>query len=339
MSGLVHIGIVTYNSLDDLPACFAALSAQTYPQLAVTVLDNASQDASAAWVEANAPHAHLIRSAENLGFGRAHNRILSMQPTAAYYLPLNPDVRLQPGYIAQLVQALQANNAQWGTGKLLMAAGERLYSVGHALRRDGYALNIGYGLPDSSQFDQPREVFGAPGAAPLYSRALIADIAPDGELFDPVMFMYAEDSDVDWRARRAGWRCYYTPSALAYHRGSHAQGWLRVQALGNRYLSVMKNAYRQDLLLYNLPVLMAHCLLRLLLTPREGAQLVKQLIQRIPNSLAKRQPPRLTRREMHVWFAWSRVQPCTQPQSLRGRFSSFLQGRHVIIHPDLRDHN
>ncbi|MBZ0295745.1 MAG: glycosyltransferase family 2 protein [Anaerolineae bacterium] len=339
MSGLVHIGIVTYNSRDDLAACFAALNAQTYPHLAVTVLDNASQDDSAAWVEVSAPQAQVIRSTENLGFGRGHNRILATRPEAAYYMPLNPDVRLEPDYIGAVVRTLQENDAQWGTGKLLMEDGQHIYSVGHALRRDGYALNIGYDLLDSGQFEDAREVFGAPGAAPLYSRQLIDDLASDGNLFDPVMFMYAEDSDVDWRARRAGWRCWYTPAAVAYHRGSHARGLLRVQALGNRYLSVLKNAYLVDLLTYNIPILAVHCGLRLLLTPRDGLHLVQQLIQWSCNIWGKREKPRLKRRDMMVWFLWSRSQPCGQPQSWLGRISSFLQGRRAIIHPSSSHHN
>ncbi len=323
MSDLVHIGIVTYNSSGDLPACFAALNAQTYPTLAITVLDNASQDDSVDWVRNHAAHARLIMSAENLGFGRGHNRILAENPNAAYYLPLNPDVRLTPRYIEALVNMLRATGAGWGTGKLLLEDGQHIYSVGHGLRRDGYAINIGYGLPDSGQFDQPREVFGAPGAAPLYTRALITALALDGELFDSDLFMYGEDSDLDWRARRAGWRCWYTPAAVAYHRGSHAQGWLQVQAIGNRYLSVVKNAFLFDLFIYNLPLIAAHCLLRLLFKPRSGLQLMKQLVQSALKMRNKRYIPQLSRTEMLSWYRWSGKQLTQQPVSWRGRLAAF----------------
>lgn len=325
MTGLVHVGIVTYNSAADLPACFAGLAAQTYPHIAVTVLDNCSQDESAAWVRLNAPHARLIVNAENAGFARAHNHILAQRPDAAYYMALNPDVRLQPGYIAGVIEALDSTGAGWGTGKLLLDEGGQLYSVGHGLRRDGYALNIGYGLPDDGRFDNPREVFGAPGAAAVYTRALIEHVAPEGELFDAHMFMYAEDSDLDWRARRLGWRCWYTPAALAYHRGSQARGRLQVQAIGNRYLSVSKNAYLYDLLTYNLPLITLHCLLRLVFSPALGLRLINQLVQLILVMWRKRRTPVISRAALHQWFRWSSQQPTAQPVGWQARFAAFLR--------------
>ena len=39
----------------------------------------------------------------------------------------------------------------------------------------------------------------------------------DGEFFDPDFFVYREDADVAWRAMLLGWRCIYTPAAVAYH--------------------------------------------------------------------------------------------------------------------------
>ncbi len=60
-------------------------------------------------------------------------------------------------------------------------------------------------------------VFGATGAAALYRRAMIADVCFRGEFFDDDFFAYREDADVAWRAQLLGWRCRYTPGAVAYH--------------------------------------------------------------------------------------------------------------------------
>ncbi len=323
-TALVHVGMITYNSLVDLAACSDALSRQTYPHIALTVLDNASQDGSADWVAAHAPHAMLIRSSANVGFAQGHNRILAQQPQAAFYMPLNPDVRLEPDYIAALVACLQANNAAWGTGKLLSEDGSQIYSVGHGLHRDGYAINIGHGLPDTGQFDSAWEVFGAPGAAPIYTRALLDDLTTDGEFFDATMFMYGEDVDVDWRARRAGWRCWYTPEAVAYHRGSAAQGKLRMQAVSNRYLSVIKNANLRDLWLYNLPLIALHCLVRLIVSPVLGAYLIKEVGRGAAHMWHKRQPARVPWAVMDGWFRWSRQQSTAQPDSWPKRLLHFV---------------
>ena len=146
----------------------------------------------------------------------------------------------------------------------------RIYSVGHALRRDGYAINIGHGLPDDAAYAQSDEIFGAPGAACLIRAELIADLAPAGELYDARMFMYSEDVDLDWRARRRGWRCWYAADAVAYHTGSNPGPRLKAHAIGNRYLAVLKNACWRDLIIYNLPLILLHCGVRLLVTAGGG---------------------------------------------------------------------
>jgi GT2 family glycosyltransferase len=322
----VHVGIVTYNSRADLPACFAGLAAQTYPALTITVLDNASSDGSAAWVEAYAPGARLIVSAENTGFAGGHNRILAVcaPRPGDFYLTLNPDVVMAPSYIAALVAVCAETGAGWATGKLLLlgdAHPPKLYSAGHAMRRDGYAFNIGYGLPDDGRFDSPREVFGAPGAAALISRALIDSIAPDRALFDPDLFLYGEDTDLDWRARRQGWRCWYTPAAVATHRGSRTGETMRRLALANRYLSVIKNASLIDLLTFNLPLIVLHVVARLILTPRHGVALAARLARLGPIMWRRRTRPTYPRAALLGWFRRSLTEPTGQPVTWRARMA------------------
>ena len=46
---------------------------------------------------------------------------------------------------------------------------------------------------------------------------MMEDIALNGEYFDNDFFAYREDADLAWRAQLYGWRCLYTPKAIAYH--------------------------------------------------------------------------------------------------------------------------
>jgi len=331
--GTVYIGIVTYHSLPDLPACLAGVAAQTYQPLRVAVLDNASLDGVAEWLAEYAPLTTFIQNQENVGFGRAHNQLIALHQfnTDDFYLALNPDVHLSPNYVEHLVNALADTSTGWATGKLCRAdAPAIIYSAGHALLRDGYAFNIGYGLPDDGRFDQVRPVFGAPGAAALYTARLIRDIAPDGALFDPMFFLYAEDVDVDWRAQRAGWSCLFVPQAFATHRGSQPGPELRIKALANRYLSVLKNAYWLDLLLFNSIFIIWHCSLRLLLSPRRGAWLIFHLLRNIRVVLRHRTSPRVPRHALVGWFRWSKVQP--SPLTLWMRFRYLVKSERDELH-------
>jgi GT2 family glycosyltransferase len=327
----IYIGVVTYNSEADLPACFEGLRHQDAAEIEIRVWDNASSDGTVEWLQKHAGDIPLIESDENLGFGRGHNRLLDaikLEP-GDYYLTLNPDVCLEPQYISELVEAVEEHDAGWGTGKLLQMdeAGEptgRIYSVGHAILRDGYFFNIGYGMEDEGQFEHGREVFGAPGAAALYSAELIEAISYEGEFFDEQIFMYGEDTDVDWRARNQGWRCWYAPGAVAYHRGSSPEEVLRAEAILSRYRSVIKNAKLPSLLMVNVPIMNVHLFLRLILSPPAGLLMIKRWFSQLPDVIKRRGAVKFRVANMVKWLAWSQAQPSEQPKGWFARLSSFF---------------
>jgi GT2 family glycosyltransferase len=325
----ILVGIVLYNSRDDLPRCIEALRAQqAIPPLDIVCVDNASSDASADWVKQHAPEADLMLNAENVGFARAHNQILQhVQPGSNdVYLPLNPDIILAPDYIARLLDLLERTGAAYVSGKLLYPDGS-IYSMGHALKRDGYAFNIGQGMSDDGRFEGVYEVLGVPAAAPLISGAFIRAIAPDYCLYDAGMFLYYEDVDLDWRTRLAGWRIYCTTEAVAWHRGGEPTEMLHLEALTNRYRSVLRNAFLYDLLLYNLPLIVLHCLIRLILTPKMGWMLCRTVARKGVAAFRARTPAVIPRREMLRWFRDAERQTSAMPITRIQRIRAFLRRR------------
>ncbi|MCC6801963.1 MAG: glycosyltransferase family 2 protein [Anaerolineae bacterium] len=330
----VYLGIVTYNSAGDLPACFAALARQTYPEIRIVILDNASTDETVAWVRQHASDCTLLTNSGNVGFGRAHNQIVAQcKPGAGdFYMPLNPDVKLSDDYIERVVAALGETGAGWASGKLLLPGDDfpaRVYSAGQGVCRDGYVINVGQGMVDSADFNEPREVFFVSGAAPVLRGELIAAVAPDDELFDSSMFMYAEDIDMGWRARRLGWRCWYVPGAVARHRGGHLHRAMRAQAQANIHVSVLKNAYWIDLITYNIPLILVDLLLRLILTPAMGSRVLLQVVRNAPGAFRKRRKPALPRRDMLGWYHWSSHQPTAQQSGAVERVRAYVARRRV----------
>ena len=328
MSGTVHVGVVTYNSLSDLPACLTALRAQTYPHITITVFDNASSDGVVAWLRDNAPDVTVIASVQNTGYGRGHNAIIAACDVADddSYLALNPDAHLEPDYITNLVAGLDAHGAGWGIGQLRLTADDGtptdlLYSTGHGLLADGYAFNLHHRLPVSSGPHETVEVFGAPGAAVLYRGAFIRAVSVEAAFFDPHLFLYYEDVDVDWRGQMAGWRCVHVPGAVAWHRGSQPRGDLKMQSLANRYGVAVKNATVTALWTSHLPRLTLHLLARLLLSPRAGAAFARYLRRTLPQMW--RQRALMHQVPVREWVVWSAKQPTGQPRSLGQRWRSF----------------
>lgn len=93
-------------------------------------------------------------------------------------------------------------------------------TVGLFCYRNRRFIDDGQGLEDKGQFNKPKEVFGISGACPLYRKSALEDVKINGkynEYFDNDFFMYKEDIDISWRLRLYGWKCYFTPDAIAYH--------------------------------------------------------------------------------------------------------------------------
>jgi GT2 family glycosyltransferase len=340
MNPLVTVGIVNYNAMPFLAACLDSIHGLRDVQTRVIVLDNASLDGSRDWLQRRLASSDLILNESNLGFARAHNQIIRLME-GRYYLALNPDVSLASDYASSIMAQLEARpDFGWGMGRIYRAHPDAsptrdLYSTGHALLRSGFAFNIDQEASGAGPSDEVQEVFGANAAAVLYKAELVHEIqATCGEFFDETMFLFYEDVDLDWRARLLGWRCLHVPTAQAFHIGDYSGASrdprLTTQGLGNRYRSVLKNAFWQDLLTYNMPLMFLHLMLRVALAPSIGARVVLSLVRDLPSiwrkrgSLAARR--RSTREEILAWFEWSKHQASRVPASPRSRIRRLLAG-------------
>jgi GT2 family glycosyltransferase len=255
---LVSIIVVSWNSREFLPGCLASVKEQTHPAVELIVVDNASSDGSPALVREHHPSALLIENTQNLGFCAANNLGLK-RARGVYILFLNADATLTPRYLEEALRPF-SDDRRTGmvAGKVLRFDHHTLDTTGQILTRSRRVRERGYGEPDRGQYDRPGEVFSVCGAVALVSRAMVDSVSLDGEFFDEDFFAFNEDLDAGWRARRLGWRCAYTPSAVAYHfrggtqdhrrdgaarRGEMTRRPPAIQAhiVKNRYLAMIKN--------------------------------------------------------------------------------------------------
>jgi GT2 family glycosyltransferase len=259
--GRVSVVIVSWNSAAFLGECLASVAGQTRPVHQVVVVDNASRDGSAAL--ARQAGAELVQNDDNLGFCRGSN-LGWARSTGDAALFLNPDVILEENYLEHALEALHQPGVGMVAGKLLRFDGITLDSAGQEMARSRRTVERGYDLPDHGQFDEPGPVFSVCGAAALYRRETLEDVAPEGEVFDEGFFAFHEDLDLGWRAQRLGWQGWYEPAARARHfRGStdaeRRAGSRRrrlatlpaeaaYHAVKNRYLAMIKNDAVGDVL-------------------------------------------------------------------------------------------
>lgn len=316
---LVSIGLVTWNSAPHLPGCLKALAEQEYTHWELVVVDNDSKDHSVELIAQGYPGAKIIKNHDNTGFCHAHNQAIQASK-GAYYLPLNPDVVMQPGYLAAMVASLE-ERPDYGSaaGKLWQSKAD-----GQAPILDGTGLFMdrqrrqhlrGHGEADTGQYDQGGEVFGVDGAAPLYRREMLEDIKIDGQYFDESFFAHKEDVDLAWRARLLGWRCWYTPEAIAIHPRNFRPDQrklitpsLRIHAVKNRYLLLLKNeshqGWRRDalhILWYDFKIVVYLCLFE-----RSSLAALKELRQVWPSAQSWRREiwkrVRVDSKEILRWF-------------------------------------
>ena len=244
MTPLVSVVIVTWNSAAHLQRCLDAYAAQT-ATCELIVVDNASGDGSA---DMAAPFAtRVVRNGENVGFAAAANQAIALARGQFVQL-LNPDCFPAPHYSQRLLSAFEDERIGMATGKLLLADTPSLVdSKGIRMTRSGRHLDIDQGRPDKGD-EKPAEVFGVSGAAAMYRRAFLDDVAVDGEIFDSDFFAYREDADLAWRGQLFGWRALYVPAAVAHHvrrvtpeRRRQLPAAINMHSVKNRFLLRMKN--------------------------------------------------------------------------------------------------
>jgi GT2 family glycosyltransferase len=264
----------------------------------------------------------LIRNDENVGFAAGQNQAIAAT-TADWVLTLNPDVELEPTFLAALVEAVPADpRVGVVCGKLRSLetdmsrpARPRLDSTGIYFTSELRHFDRGWGEEDRGQYDHTEFVFGATGAAAMYRRAMIAGVSVCGEFFDEDFFAYREDADLAWRAQLMGWKCLYAPAAVGYHvrrvrpgPRSAVPSLINMHSVKNRFLMRVKNltgpvwreawfdTLRRDLLIA------AGCLV----VERASLPAFARLALGLPRAWRKRREIQLKRTvsgdEMAAWF-------------------------------------
>jgi GT2 family glycosyltransferase len=218
----VSVVVVNWNRRELLRKCLDSLAHQTHPSFEVIVVDNASQDGSAAMVEELALSypvpLKLVVNSENLGFCAGNNRGFEQSQSELVAL-LNNDAEAEPGWLEALESAIRcASDIGMAASKILVWEDPgRIDKCGHLIYPDGQNRGRGSGEVDRGQYDRREETLWPDGCAAMYRRAMLEDVG----VFDEDFFAYADDAELGLRARIAGWRCLYAPGAVVrHHRGA-----------------------------------------------------------------------------------------------------------------------
>jgi GT2 family glycosyltransferase len=255
---LASVIIPNWNGAHHLPVCLDAMRAQTYPHMEVILVDNGSTDGSQALLKNQYPEVQLLALARNLGLTGGSNAGFRAAQ-GEVLISLNNDTEADSRFVAALVTALLGHpEAGMAAAKMLLFdERDRIHSAGDGYGADGIPYNRGVWQRDEGQYDEPGWIFGGCGGAVAYRQAMLEHIG----LFDESFFMYCEDVDLNWRAQLAGWKCWYTPEAVVYHKLSATGGGaIASYYTGRNTLWVIVKNYPGTLLRKNWPrIVRAQC--------------------------------------------------------------------------------
>ncbi|MEU4804778.1 glycosyltransferase [Actinosynnema sp. NPDC023587] len=221
--------IVTYHSADVVQECLesVAVALESIPDGRVVVVDNASTDDTLAVVARTAPNAQIVARTTNDGFAAGVNAGFAAAPECDV-LVLNPDVRLEPGALGPLREALAQPGVGIAAPRLLNADGSQqlslrrapnpLRALGEALlggTRAGRLAPLGELVVAERAYRRTGTADWVTGAAWLVSRACRDAIGTLEEKY----FLYSEETEYMVRAGERGFAIRFEPRSRAVHLG------------------------------------------------------------------------------------------------------------------------
>lgn len=240
----ISIIIINWNTRDLLAACLRSVYQTTRDlDLEIIVVDNGSRDDSCEMVRREFPLVRLMVNSENVGFARANNQA-ARAAQGQYIFLLNSDAELQTDSL-QIMLALVKNEPKAGIVGAHLLNSDGSFQASHTpfptLWRE-FLILTGFGRafygrwfpsrgPELAKGPQPVDY--VEGAALLIHR----DIYLQHNGLDEGYFMYAEEVDLCYSFRKAGWQVWYHPEARILHHGGGSSLNRRTQREGDLYRS------------------------------------------------------------------------------------------------------
>ncbi|MBU6383022.1 MAG: glycosyltransferase family 2 protein [Verrucomicrobia bacterium] len=216
----IVIILLNWNGKKDTLECLASLTHMTYPNFQILIVDNGSKDDSVAVLRQAHPHIPILETGTNLGFAGGNNVGIewALRHHAEWIFLLNNDTITAPDCLDALMRAAQ----EQPRAKILGAKILRYHQPDIVDHLGGFwNPQIGeFESPDAGHPDHPyypmREVDYVCGAALFMHRSVPETIG----LLEPKFFLFWEESDFCYRAKRAGLQVWTAPEAKVWHKVS-----------------------------------------------------------------------------------------------------------------------
>jgi GT2 family glycosyltransferase len=230
MTNAATVGVVTvtYNSSRVIDGFLASMLGQTHSHFSLYSVDNASKDETLERLaNYRDPRIRVIANPDNRGIAEANNQGIkaAVEEGCELVLLMNNDTEFETELIAKLVAGIEEFECDMIAPKILyFDCPTKIWSAGGGMDPNrGYAgFHYGYDQIDKGQFDLPQPVDHAPACCLLIRKQVFERIG----MMDSRYFTYVEDTDFSYRAKMAGVKLTYLPSATLLHKAHSLTGGL-----------------------------------------------------------------------------------------------------------------
>lgn len=229
MAGLdVSIIIISFNTKELLRSCINSIKdVQGDIQYEIIVVDNDSQDGSPEMIRTHFAGATLISNQTNVGFAKGNNQAFKIA-RGRYLFLLNSDSMLRKGTLETLLEFMEGHPKAAAVGPKVLNFDGSLQSKGFCFPSVLLSLIILFRIPKflsqkelmkwfSKYYwgeDEVRRVDWISGCCFLMRRDVVEEIGPLCEEF----FMYHEDEEWCFRAKKNKYEVWYVPDAEVKHK-------------------------------------------------------------------------------------------------------------------------
>jgi len=213
------------------------------------VIDDCSTDNSLKVLSDEFPEVHTEKTPQNLGFQEANNYAVNLADSKIV-MPMNNDIKLDQKALYYLIQHFDNKDTFAVSGKIF-AFDKTTFLYGN---RGGYFQKGHFHLYEKPQEDDSQTLFACGGAF-MVNRQKYLDLGGFDSMYHP---LYYEEIDLSYRALKRGWKIYYEPKSIAYHKvqatitRQEKQHQISLISARNNYLFVWKNILDRSMTLTSL---------------------------------------------------------------------------------------
>ena len=248
----VSIIILNFNGKDYIRKCLGSVQNLNYPKdrYEIIFVDNGSIDGSIDYVTKRFKNIKIVRNEKNFGFAKGNN-IGAEKAQGELIVFLNNDMVVDKEWLSSLVKCYQETpeNVCCISSKILSYDGRKIDFIDGQISFYSHAYQISFGEKyDDLQLER-KPIFFPCGGSFLIDRDIY--LAVGG--FDDDYFAYFEDVDLGWRLWLSGYKVYFEPNSIVYHKHWGTTGGIpnykrHVLYERNALYTIIKNYEKENLL-------------------------------------------------------------------------------------------